>query len=42
MAKDHRSGYEKGNVEAVLDGDIDGFIREYLLQRASGKLRGQE
>jgi len=42
MAKDHRTGYEKGNVEAVLDGDIDGFIREYLLQRASGKLRGQE
>lgn len=41
LAKDHRTLHEKGNVEAVLDGDIDGFIREYLHQRASGKLRGQ-
>ncbi len=41
MVKDHRTLYEKGNVEAVLDGDLDGFIREYLLQRTSGKLRGQ-
>ena len=30
MVKDHRSGYEVGNVEAVMDGDIDGFIEKYL------------
>ncbi len=31
LVKDHRTGYETGNVNAVLDGDIDNFIREYLL-----------
>jgi peptide chain release factor 2 len=31
LIKDHRTGYETGNVEAVLDGDIDEFIRQYLL-----------
>lgn len=30
MVKDHRTNYEMGNVSAVLDGDIDGFINEYL------------
>ncbi len=30
LVKDHRTGYEMGNVEAVMDGDIDGFIEEYL------------
>lgn len=30
MVKDHRTGYEVGNVDAVMDGDIDGFIEEYL------------
>ncbi len=33
MIKDHRTGYEKGNVNAVLDGDLDDFIKEYLLMR---------
>jgi peptide chain release factor 2 len=28
--KDHRTGYEVGDAQRVLDGDIDGFIREYL------------
>lgn len=28
--KDHRTGYETGNVEAVLDGNIEGFIESYL------------
>jgi peptide chain release factor 2 len=32
--KDHRTGYEVGDANRVLDGDIDGFIREYLLQSA--------
>lgn len=31
MIKDHRTGMEVGNVEAVLDGDIDGFIETYLM-----------
>jgi len=37
MAKDHRTNHEKGNVEAVLDGAIDDFIREYIWQRSTGK-----
>jgi peptide chain release factor 2 len=32
--KDHRTGYEVGDAQRVLDGDIDGFVREYLLQAA--------
>jgi peptide chain release factor 2 len=32
--KDHRTGHEVGDAQRVLDGDIDGFIREYLLQAA--------
>lgn len=30
MVKDHRTGFEMGNVEAVMDGDLDGFIEAYL------------
>lgn len=30
MVKDHRTGYEVGNVDAVMDGDLDGFIEAYL------------
>jgi len=30
MVKDHRTDYEEGNTQAVLDGDIDGFIQSYL------------
>ena len=30
LAKDHRTGYEQGNIQAVMDGDIDGFINAYL------------
>ncbi len=30
MVKDHRTGYESGNAEAVLDGQLDGFIEAYL------------
>ncbi len=32
MVKDVRTGYETGNVNAVLDGEIDGFIKAYLMQ----------
>ena len=34
LAKDHRTGYESGNINAVMDGDIDGFINAYLSQNA--------
>ena len=30
MVKDHRTGYEEGDVNAVMDGEIDGFVRAYL------------
>ena len=30
MVKDHRTNYEVGNVQAVMDGDIDGFMESYL------------
>jgi peptide chain release factor 2 len=30
MVKDHRTNYEQGNAQGVLDGDIDGFIEAYL------------
>jgi peptide chain release factor 2 len=33
MVKDHRTNYEMGNVQAVLDGDLDGFVRAYLLSQ---------
>lgn len=36
MVKDHRTGYEVGNVSSVMDGDIDGFIEAYLKQKLSG------
>lgn len=32
LVKDHRTGYEVGNVEAVMNGEIDGFIEAYLKQ----------
>jgi peptide chain release factor 2 len=34
LIKDHRTGFEMGNTQAVLDGELDGFIRAYLLQAA--------
>jgi peptide chain release factor 2 len=32
LVKDHRTGFEMGNTDAVMDGEIDGFIAEYLRQ----------
>jgi peptide chain release factor 2 len=34
LVKDHRTDFEVGNAQRVLDGDLDGFIRAYLLQAA--------
>jgi peptide chain release factor 2 len=33
--KDHRTGHEVGDAQRVLDGDLDGFVREYLLKSAT-------
>mgnify|MGYP004606971279 CR=1 FL=1 len=34
MVKDHRTNYEVGNVQAVMDGDLDGFMESYLKQKS--------
>lgn len=38
MAKDHRTNFESGNINAVMDGDLDGFINEYLKASSKGEL----
>ncbi len=38
LVKDHRTGFEMGNVNAVMDGDLDGFINAYLKALAHGEL----
>ena len=38
LAKDTRTGFENGNINAVMDGDIDGFITAYLKMQANEKL----
>ncbi len=38
LAKDHRTGFESGNIGAVMDGDIDGFINAYLKADSLGQL----
>lgn len=34
LAKDHRTGFENGNIQNVMDGDIDGFINAFLAMKA--------
>lgn len=41
LAKDHRTGFESGNINAVMDGDIDGFINAYLKAASLGTLEQQ-
>jgi peptide chain release factor 2 len=38
MIKDHRTRYQVGDVNRVLDGDVDEFIKTYLMQKSSGTL----
>ena len=38
LVKDNRTGYEMGNINAVMDGDIDGFINAYLKMQSQKKL----
>lgn len=38
LVKDHRTGFENGNINAVMDGDLDGFINEYLKSLSHGTL----
>ena len=38
LAKDHRTGFEMGNIDAVMDGDIDGFINAYLKALSLGEI----
>ena len=38
LVKDHRTNFETGNVNAVMDGDLDGFINAYLKALSLGEL----
>ena len=40
LAKDTRTGFENGNINAVMDGDLDGFINAYLTALSHGDLNG--
>jgi peptide chain release factor 2 len=42
MVKDHRTNFQTGNVQAVLDGELDGFIETYLRHRAKEKTEKTE
>ena len=37
LVKDHRTGFEVGNIQAIMDGDLDGFIQSYLKQSSNTK-----
>jgi peptide chain release factor 2 len=38
LVKDHRTDHEAGNAQGVLDGDLDEFVRSYLLAKAAGQV----
>ena len=38
LVKDHRTGFENSNVNAVMDGDLDGFINAYLKALSLGEI----
>ena len=39
LVKDHRTGFEMGNIQAVMDGDLQGFINAYLKAASLGTLQ---
>ncbi|MBQ1279109.1 MAG: peptide chain release factor 2 [Clostridia bacterium] len=41
LAKDHRTSFESGNINGVMDGDLDGFINAYLKAASKGELNNQ-
>ena len=38
LVKDHRTNYEIGNVQSVMDGNITGFLNEYLILKKNNKI----
>ena len=40
LVKDHRTNYEIGNVQSVIDGNITGFLHEYLILKKNNKIQG--
>ena len=42
LAKDTRTGFENANINAVMDGDLDGFINAYLSALATGVWEGSK
>lgn len=38
MVKDHRTKHETGNIQAVMDGDIDSFIEDFLKKQWANQL----
>lgn len=42
LAKDHRTGYEEGDVNSVMDGEIDGFINAYLADKKARESRNKD
>lgn len=42
LVKDHRTGAESGNIGAVMDGDLDGFINAYLKASSKGELQNDQ
>jgi peptide chain release factor 2 len=42
LVKDHRTSFESGNVNAVMDGDLDGFINSYLKAASLNQLKEEE
>jgi len=41
LVKDHRTGYEEGNINSVMDGDIDGFINAFLVEESAKEYIGE-
>ena len=42
LAKDHRTGFESGNINSVMDGDLDGYINAYLKDASKGSLGNED